>query len=296
MLTLNSHKKIIIWVAVITIIILSLILPINIKYNIYVKGKLLPNKEWIIYKGTDGRLTSLITNYRTGMNQSYDVTLFDRGDAMRFSFNQKLHSGSRLFVNDTVAIVYSNEIERQIENLKGEIIAAKASLSLNLTGEKEAIIEQENKTLDYSIKQSEEQKKILDRVKTLYDKGLASLEEYEIAKGTYELNVINSSISKARFHSVQTGEKKEKVSLIRFKFMFRIPTNRETTHPGEMLLEEFLVPMGVSQKQLADAMQVPFQRVNEIVNRRRGVTPETALRLAKVLGMSPSFWLKLQMA
>ena len=153
MLTLNSHKKIIIWVAVITIIILSLILPINIKYNIYVKGKLLPNKEWIIYKGTDGRLTSLITNYRTGMNQSYDVTLFDRGDAMRFSFNQKLHSGSRLFVNDTVAIVYSNEIERQIENLKGEIIAAKASLSLNLTGEKEAIIEQENKTLDYSIKQ-----------------------------------------------------------------------------------------------------------------------------------------------
>ncbi|MBK7228574.1 MAG: hypothetical protein IPH97_06875 [Ignavibacteriales bacterium] len=215
MLTLNSHKKIIIWVAVITIIILSLILPINIKYNIYVKGKLLPNKEWIIYKGTDGRLTSLITNYRTGMNQSYDVTLFDRGDAMRFSFNQKLHSGSRLFVNDTVAIVYSNEIERQIENLKGEIIAAKASLSLNLTGEKEAIIEQENKTLDYSIKQSEEQKKILDRVKTLYDKGLASLEEYEIAKGTYELNVINSSISKARLQSVQTGAKKEQVSLIR---------------------------------------------------------------------------------
>lgn len=126
-----------------------------------------------------------------------------------------MHSGSRLFVNDTVAIVYSNEIERQIENLKGEIIAAKASLSLNLTGEKEAIIEQENKTLDYSIKQSEEQKKILDRVKTLYDKGLASLEEYEIAKGTYELNVINSSISKARLQSVQTGAKKEQVSLIR---------------------------------------------------------------------------------
>lgn len=215
MLTLNSHKKTIIWIAAILIIVLFLLLPINIKYNIYVKGKLLPNKEWIIYKGSDGRLTSQITNYKTGMNQSYDVTLFDRGDAMRFSFNQSLHSGSSLMINDTVAIVYSNEIERQIENLKGEIIAAKASLSLNLTGEKEAIIEQENKTLDYSIKQSEEQKKILDRVKTLYDKGLASLEEYEIAKGTYELNIINSSISKARLQSVQTGAKKEQVSLIR---------------------------------------------------------------------------------
>ena len=78
--------------------------------------------------------------------------------------------------------------------------------------------------------------------------------------------------------------------------MFRIPTDREPTHPGEMILEEFLIPMGITQKQLADAMHVPFQRVNEIVNRRRGVTTETALRLSRVLGMSPGFWLKLQMA
>jgi hypothetical protein len=141
--------------------------------------------------------------------------LFDRGDAMKFSFKPSLYSGVRIQTNDTIAVVYSNEIERQIENLKGEILSAKASLILNLTGEKEAIIEQENKTLDYSIKQSEEQKKILDRVKTLYEKGLASQEEYEIAKGTYELYLINSSISKARLQTVQTGAKKEQVGLIK---------------------------------------------------------------------------------
>lgn len=215
MLTLNSNKKIFIWGGLILIILLFLILPIEIKYNIYVKGKLLPVKEWMIYKGTDGRLTSLITNYRTGINESYDVTLFDRGDAMKFSFNQNLFSGARLQSNDTVAVVYSNEIERQIEDLKGEILSAKASLTLNITGEKDAIIEQENKTLDYSIKQAEEQKKILDRVKILFEKGLASQEEYEIAKGTYELYVINSSISKARLQSVQTGAKREQVGLIK---------------------------------------------------------------------------------
>lgn len=215
MLTLNSNKKFFIWGGLILIILLFLILPIDLKYNIYVKGKLLPVKEWMIYKGTDGRLTSLTTNYRSGMNESYDVTLFDRGDAMKFSFNQTLFSGSRLKINDTVAIVYSNEIERQIEDLKGEIISAKASLTLNITGEKESLIEQENKTLDYSIKQAEEQKKILDRVKALFEKGLASQEEYEIAKGTYELYVINSSISKARLETVQTGSKKEQVGLIK---------------------------------------------------------------------------------
>lgn len=61
-----------------------------------------------------------------------------------------------------------------------------------------------------------------------------------------------------------------------------------------MLLEEFLRPLGVTQRQLAEAIQVPYQRVNEIVNGRRGVTPSTALRLARYLGTSVDFWLNLQ--
>lgn len=76
--------------------------------------------------------------------------------------------------------------------------------------------------------------------------------------------------------------------------MVRVPTHREPTHPGEILIEEFLKPLGVTQRELADAICVPYQRVNEIVNRRRGVTPATALRLAKVFGSSVDFWLNLQ--
>ena len=77
--------------------------------------------------------------------------------------------------------------------------------------------------------------------------------------------------------------------------MIRIPTERTPTHPGEMLLEEFLKPMDVTQRELADAIHVPYQRVNEIVNQRRGITPSTALRLGKFFGMSADFWLNLQM-
>lgn len=76
--------------------------------------------------------------------------------------------------------------------------------------------------------------------------------------------------------------------------MVRIPTERQPTHPGEMLLEEFLTPMGITQRELADAIQVPYQRVNELVNQRRGVTPSTALRLARFFNMSEDFWLNLQ--
>jgi addiction module HigA family antidote len=77
--------------------------------------------------------------------------------------------------------------------------------------------------------------------------------------------------------------------------MVRIPTNRMPTHPGEMLLDEFLTPMGITQKDLADNIEVPYQRVNEIVNGRRGITPSTALRLAKFFEMSPDFWMNLQL-
>lgn len=76
--------------------------------------------------------------------------------------------------------------------------------------------------------------------------------------------------------------------------MIRIPTKRAPTHPGVMLLEEFLVPMGLTQRELADAIHVPYQRVNELVNQKRGVTPSTALRLACFFNMSADFWLNLQ--
>jgi addiction module HigA family antidote len=76
--------------------------------------------------------------------------------------------------------------------------------------------------------------------------------------------------------------------------MVRIPTDREPTHPGEILREEFLLPKGITQQQLAKAIYVPFQRVNELVNGKRGVTPSTSLRLAKFFGMSEDFWMNLQ--
>ena len=77
--------------------------------------------------------------------------------------------------------------------------------------------------------------------------------------------------------------------------MVKVPSNREPTHPGEMLAKEFLEPMGLTQRDLSDGIRVPYQRVNEIVNGRRGITASTALRLAKYFGNSEEFWLHLQL-
>ena len=77
--------------------------------------------------------------------------------------------------------------------------------------------------------------------------------------------------------------------------MVRIPTNRAPTHPGEMLLEEFLKPMGLTQRDLATAIRVPYQRINELVRGKRGITPSTALRLSRFFGNTAGFWMNLQL-
>ena len=74
----------------------------------------------------------------------------------------------------------------------------------------------------------------------------------------------------------------------------RLPRNRPPTHPGEMLLEEFVKPLDLTQTELARLLEVSYPRLNEIIKGRRSVTPDTALRLSRVLGMSADFWLGLQ--
>ena len=76
--------------------------------------------------------------------------------------------------------------------------------------------------------------------------------------------------------------------------MIGLPTHRAPTHPGEMLSEEFLKPLGITQTEAARQLGISYVRLNEIINGRRGVTPDTALRLSRRFGMTPEFWLGLQ--
>lgn len=73
-----------------------------------------------------------------------------------------------------------------------------------------------------------------------------------------------------------------------------LPRKRTPTHPGEVLSEEFLKPLGITQVALADHLSVPVQRINELVRGKRGVTPETAWLLAGAFDTTPEFWLNLQ--
>jgi antitoxin HigA-1 len=74
------------------------------------------------------------------------------------------------------------------------------------------------------------------------------------------------------------------------------PMDRPPTPPGEILLDEFLQPMGMTQVEAARRMGIPLNRLNEVIHSRRGISADTALRLARLLNTSPEFWMNLQMA
>lgn len=77
--------------------------------------------------------------------------------------------------------------------------------------------------------------------------------------------------------------------------MIRVPTHRQPTHPGEMLVEELLRPLGIKESELAEFIHVPAERITEIITDQQSATPSIALRLAKYFGMSPDFWMNLQL-
>ena len=78
--------------------------------------------------------------------------------------------------------------------------------------------------------------------------------------------------------------------------MPRLPKNRRPTHPGKVFEEDFLIPLGITQKEAAKRLRISYPRMNEIVNGKRTVTPDTALRLGRFTDTEPEFWLNLQQA
>lgn len=212
----KKSQELIFWVGIFFIlVVVLLLLPVKIPYSINTPGKILPIREWIVIKGTDGRLITQLKNNQFGTIDNYSVSQFERGDAVRFKLKSNIISGTYVSMNDTIAAIYSNEIERQYIRLRGELGVAMASLEVNNTGEKNSVINEEKNLLEYRKEQREESQKQFDRTEALFSKNLVSQEDYEIAKSTNELNKINVRISESHLQSLVTGSKPEQLDYIK---------------------------------------------------------------------------------
>lgn len=207
-----NKKNTTLLIIIVAILITFYFLPIEFPVSIKQKGKLLPYKTWTLAKGTDGRLITSLNDISTGLNNEFSVTQFERGDAVQFKFNLPVINDNIINQGDTVGYIISNEIEKDIQKLLGELESAKASLYVQKSSEKESIVEAEKNKLDFAEKELEEQTKIYERKKKLFERDLISKQEFEADEAKYELAKININIANERLRSVQSGVKKEEIN------------------------------------------------------------------------------------
>jgi len=194
------------------IILLVVLIPINLPLSVTSKGKLLPLKTWTLSKGTDGRLLTSLNDNSTGISNEFSVTQFERGDAVQFKFNPNIISKSVISKGDTIGYVISSEIEKDIEKLKGELETARASLNVQASSEKESIIEAEKSKLNFAQTELEEQTKVYERKKKLFERDLISQQEFEADEARFELAKININIANERLRTVQSGAKEAEIN------------------------------------------------------------------------------------
>ncbi len=194
-------------------IILLFFLPIKIPYSIKTKCKIIPIKEWTLSKSQNGQLISILQDNVSGMIETYSVTQFEQDNATKFNLYPSIKANVSVTLGDTIALIYSNEIEYELVQLKGELSNEIAQLKLYKSGEKASIIKEAKERVTYVEEQLKEQNRVLEQQQALYEQDLISKDEFEIIKNSVRLFEINLNIAQSQLRTFQTGAKKEQIEL-----------------------------------------------------------------------------------
>ena len=200
----------------VSIILLGLTLNLFIKPDLTIRTycQVYPKEEWALVRGNNGQIISSMIDYTSGHTVQYSLNQFERGEYISLNFSHKI--GSEEFVNkgDTIASILSSEVEDQLITAEGELDVARANFKTQNAGEKQSMIEEAENRLKYTDEKIKEQKVLLQRMTTMYGKGLSSQQDYETQKWTLDLLEIEKRIYKAQLENASTGVKEEEIELI----------------------------------------------------------------------------------
>jgi len=188
--------------------------PITIPYTIKVPGKIIHTKEWILQRGDDGSVISTLYDHRTGLIRDYSAVQIDRGDAVRFQLSPTIFAKNIINPGDTVGVFKSNALLLRLSGLSRELALAKASLQVNIAGEKQEVIIEAKEKLALAQVNLLNQNRIYSRQDSLYQSKLISREDFEITKNIKSAYEIEQSIAAAHLKVVQSGAKPEQIQYI----------------------------------------------------------------------------------
>lgn len=210
----TKHKILLVSSIILTAAII-ISLPIEVPYNINSVAKLMPYQQWILSRGPDGDIFSNTINNLSGINNTYRLTSFERGESMVLDLNNSIKNGQFIDKGDTLGNIYSSKQQESIVELNGELQVLNATLEASMSGVKRTEVKESKERLEMAKSAYIKQKKIVERLNKLLKKELIAEEDYQTASD--ELVVLEKAINvrEAELESSLTGEKAEEINLLR---------------------------------------------------------------------------------
>ncbi len=211
-----NSRRIIVFSSLIVVIVIVIIASIYVKipYTIKSKALFMPAAEFNLVRTSDGNLISSFKDNIKGVVRSYGITEFQRGDVVQFLLNPKISDRKYVQVGDTIGWIVSNEEQRKLIQLKGELSIMKAEMDFFTTGQKPEDIKTAKEQLELAKEQLDIQKKLLKRSTSLFKDSIIPQQEYDIEINKLNVKEIELGIAEARYLSISTGEKKEQARLV----------------------------------------------------------------------------------
>ncbi len=207
-------KKFLYFGIAIAIVLGVIYCPFKFTYIVYATGKVFPTYEWVLGRTYDGRITETIKNNQLGVISSYAGKEFQRGDVFDFYINPEINNKQFVERGETIGIMNSTELMRQINQLRGERDVEKALLKVYSTGQKIQTIKEAETNLTLAKERFSIQDKLISRQAELFKDSLISPQQYDIAKNEYEMSKINLALAEAQIKTLSTGEKPEQIKFI----------------------------------------------------------------------------------
>ncbi len=199
---------------IISLILLVISVFIKIPYKISTYSEVFPKEKWLLTRGTGGELISHMIDFEKGHTTLYDISQFERGEFVSVNLDQFLKGRKEISVGDTIVTMQSSNVTDQLITAEGELNVAIASLESQSSAQKKPLIEEAENRLRYTEERLIEQKVLYERAKQLFEKGVASQQEYELQKWTYDLLEIEKKIFWAQLENLRTGVKPEDINLL----------------------------------------------------------------------------------
>lgn len=209
-------SKIVVAAVITLLIIFALILNSSITFpeSISTFMEVMPRQKWILTKGAEGQLASVLIDHKTGYSSNFSITQFDRGESMSFEFLNSMKTKKMLLEGDTIGFVFSSDLALLNTRLEGELEMANAQIASKKSGEKESLVKEAQEKLAHAEIKLAAKKSTFNRTEQLYKKELISVEEYEAVVWSIKQLELERDIYKSQLESITSGVKIEDVKLI----------------------------------------------------------------------------------